>query len=290
MKPLLIEIEQEIPGFKNFIGAWVCQGDMNIIFDVGPANSVSRLVDLLVSAGISRIDYIILTHIHIDHAGGLAGLIEHFPMAKVVCHAGGIRHLVDTSKLWSGSCDTLGSIADSLGRPKPVNEEKFIRHTDVNIHDMQIIETPGHAAHHLSFLYKGILFSGEAAGNYFIFNSHEYMRPATPPRLFLNKFLESVDRLIALGDRRICYAHFGESESSLDMLLRFKEQVIRWKETIKEEMAAGSQGIIKRCTEKLIQNDPELEAFEILEPVIQVRERNFISNSIEGFVSFIKES
>jgi len=289
MKPLLIEIRQDMPGYENFIGTWVCQGDTNIIFDVGPANSVNRLIHSLISIGVERVDYIVLTHIHIDHAGGLADFIDHFPMAKVVCHARGIKHLVDTSKLWAGSCDTLGSVAESFGQPKSVNMSRFVAHTEADITDMEIIETPGHASHHLSFLYKDILFAGEAAGIYLTINGNEYLRPATPPRLFLHKFIESLDRLISLGDRKICYAHFGEAKSSKDLLLRFKDQLLFWKEIIKEEMKADSHGIIERCVTELIQNDPELRAIAMLEQGIYLRERDYISNSIEGFISYLKE-
>jgi glyoxylase-like metal-dependent hydrolase (beta-lactamase superfamily II) len=287
MNPLLIEIKQDIPGFENFIGTWVCQDDINVIFDVGPPNSISRLIDSLKSISISRIDYVVLTHIHIDHAGGLADFFEYFPMAKAVCHARGIRHLNDPARLWAGSLDALGLVAEAYGQPKPVSLDRFISHTEVNIPEMKIIETPGHAAHHLSILYKGILFSGEAAGNYFNFNGINYLRPATPPVLFLDEFIQSVDKLVELGDRPICFSHFGEAESSREIFLRFKAQVTRWKEIVAGEMTGVRPGLIDRCVERLILHDPELKAFESLKPEIQARERYFISNSIKGFIGFL---
>ena len=104
---------------------------------------------------------------------------------------------------------------------------------------------------------------------------------------FLRKFIESVDRLIELGDRRICYAHFGDAASSLVMLLRFKNQLIRWQEIIKSELLTGHPGVIERCIERLLRNDPELAGFESMPSEMQLRERNFVSNSIKGFIGFL---
>ena len=89
----LIEIKQKLPGFNQFIGSWLYRGDITFVVDVGPANSVFRLIDALTEMKIETIDYIFLTHIHIDHSGGLARFLEHFPMAKVICHEKGIKHL-----------------------------------------------------------------------------------------------------------------------------------------------------------------------------------------------------
>ena len=78
----LIEIEQNLPGFNQFIGSWFYRGNINFVVDVGPANSVFRLIDALTEMKVETIDYVFLTHIHIDHAGGLARFIAHFPMAR----------------------------------------------------------------------------------------------------------------------------------------------------------------------------------------------------------------
>ena len=61
----LVEIKQDVPGFDSFFGSWACQGDVNILIDVGPANTAARLIDSLVSLGLDRVDLVLLTHIHI---------------------------------------------------------------------------------------------------------------------------------------------------------------------------------------------------------------------------------
>lgn len=287
---LLIEIKQKIPGYDHFIGSWVCRGDINLVVDVGPANSVGRLIETLMEMNIKRVDYVLVTHIHIDHAGGLGGFLEHFPKARVVCHEKGIRHLVDPSKLWEGSQKVLGEIAEAYGCPQAVKEEMCIPHAQARIKNLTVIETPGHAPHHLSFSYGGNLFAGEAGGNYFSVLDTDYLRPATPPRFFLKNFLESVDRLMALEDQHICYAHFGDAQNSRRMLKRFRAQIFRWKELIQKEMSAGSDDLMMRCVNSLLEKDPDLKAFKFMEPDTQNRERFFVANSVRGYIEFLQNA
>ena len=287
---LLIEIKQKIPGYDHFIGSWVCRGDINLVVDVGPANSVGRLIETLMEMNIKRVDYVLVTHIHIDHAGGLGGFLEHFPKARVVCHEKGIRHLVDPSMLWEGSQKVLGEIAEAYGCPQAVKEEMCIPHAQARIKNLTVIETPGHAPHHLSFSYGGNLFAGEAGGNYFSVLDTDYLRPATPPRFFLKNFLESVDRLMALEDQHICYAHFGDAQNSRRMLKRFRAQIFRWKELIQKEMSAGSDDLMMRCVNSLLEKDPDLKAFKLMEPDTQKRERFFVANSVRGYIEFLQNA
>jgi glyoxylase-like metal-dependent hydrolase (beta-lactamase superfamily II) len=289
-KPLcsLIEIPQEIAGFNRFVGSWVFQGDLTLVVDVGPANSSAKLINALTRMGVDRVDFFLITHIHIDHAGALASCLEHFPIARVVCHEKGITHLVDPSRLWRGSREVLGEIAEAYGRPRAVGREKFIPHTETRIEDLAVVNTPGHAAHHLSFGYGGHLFTGEAAGNYYAFGDRDYLRPATPPKFFFQVFLNSLDRLKTLKDMPICYAHWGHAASSHQMLDRFQAQLERWKEIIGNEISSGTEDLVVQCVEILLDTDPELKAFDIMTPDVQERERYFLSNSVKGYIGFLQ--
>ncbi len=285
---ILIEIKQPVEGFDRFIGTWVHRGDIHLVVDVGPANSVHKLVEALAKMNVDRVDYVLLTHIHIDHVGGLAKFLEHFPMARVVCHDKAIRHLVDPSKLWEVSRKVLGEIADAYGPLKAVREDILIPHTQAHIKHLTVIETPGHAPHHLSFSYMGHLFAGEAGGNYLSVADTDYLRPATPPRFFLKVFLETVDRLMALEDQHICYAHFGHASSSRQMLRRFRAQVLRWKGVVEQEVSAAPKDLIMRCVDRLLEKDPDLKAFALMDPDTQARERFFMGNSVRGYVEFLE--
>jgi glyoxylase-like metal-dependent hydrolase (beta-lactamase superfamily II) len=284
----LIEIEQNFPGFNQFIGSWFYKGDINFVVDVGPANSVFRLIDALTEMKIATIDYIFLTHIHIDHAGGLARFLKYFPMAKVICHEKGIRHLVDPEKLWEGSVKVLGEISEIYGRLSPVEEKYFISQNDMLNRDIVVIETPGHAPHHLSFIYNGYLFVGEAGGNYLRVRGKDYLRPATPPRFHLTTFLNSIEKLTQLEDMQICYAHFGKADSSHEMLKRNRDQILNWEKIIRKEQSFIANDLIERCAKRLLSEDPELNSFQHLESMVQKRELFFIQNSIKGYLQYLE--
>jgi glyoxylase-like metal-dependent hydrolase (beta-lactamase superfamily II) len=289
MEPVLIDIKQEIPGFSRFFGCWLYQNDKSLIVDVGPANSVHHLIAALKERHVDCVDYVLITHIHIDHVGGLYDILEAFPTAKAVVHSKGVRHLMDPSRLWEGSQMVLGKMAEDYGPLKFIREERLIAHPEVNLSGLDIIETPGHASHHLAFCYGGFLFAGEAGGNFYRLGDMEYLRPATPPVFFLQDFLDSIDRLLALNDQPILYAHYGRAESSHHMLIRFHDQLLRWKEIISEEMAIGENRLVERCVERLFKEDPELQAFDRLDPESQKREIYFSSNSVRGYLGYLRK-
>jgi glyoxylase-like metal-dependent hydrolase (beta-lactamase superfamily II) len=291
MREIFLPIKQDIPGFNPFFGSWVCQGELNIMVDVGPANTAGCLVDSLTAMGLERLDYVLLTHIHIDHGGALAGVLARYPEARVICHNKGIPHLVDPTKLYEGSLKVLGDLARTYGPPSPLAEDRLVPHTECRVDGLDVIETPGHALHHLSFTYQKRLYAGEAAGNYFIIGKREYLRPATPPRFFLDVFLKSVDRLLALEDQPIRYAHVEGAESAHRLLRKFREQLIFWESVIGESVTLGGRksDIIKYCVDRLLKEDPRLAAFEMMDSDTQERERTFMANAVNGFVGFFEE-
>jgi len=289
--PRLVEIKQGRPGFDQFINAWLCSDEMTVVVDVGPANSAERLLAALDSLKVDRIDYVLLTHIHLDHAGGLAPVLARYPEAKAVCHAKGLKFLIDPAKLWAGSLQVLGEVAELYGPPQPVPAERLIPHDQAELPGLTIIETPGHAPHHLSFHWRGRLFAGEAGGTFCRVQGREYLRAATPPRFFLPETLASVDRLLALDDQPIYYGHFGQAESSHLLLTRFRRQLFRWQELIGTEMNQGRQDDIEeRCLSALLSQDPELDAYKMMDAGAQERERFLIANSVRGYIGYLTEN
>ncbi len=288
MNPKLIELRQNKPGFGRFIGSWLITGRENTVVDVGPSHSVELLIRSLAESGIDRVDLVLLTHIHVDHAGGLAPFLEHFPMARAVCHAKAISHLEDPSKLWAGTRKTLGDeVANAYGPIRPVKKEWLVPHSEVKQDGLEIVETPGHAPHHLCFIVNGFLFAGEAAGVHFMVGDSEYLRPATPPVFFMKQYLDSVDRLLSYETMPICYAHLRLAGDSHALLKRQRNQLLRWESLIKEEMSQGQNGLVERSLDALLRQDPELAAFAAMSIEDQERERLFMRNCVEGYLGFL---
>jgi len=285
-----VEIQQDRAGFGHFIGSWLLRGEKTIVIDVGPSASVHRLISSLRGLGIETVDYVLLSHIHLDHAGGLAEFLEQFPMASAICHHKGLSHLVEPSRLWQGSLNVLGDLADSYGSPGPVPEERLLSHMHARIDGLDIIETPGHAPHHLSFIYEGHLFVGEAGGNYFHIDDSEYLRPATPPVFHLDRALNSIDLLLERDRLPICYSHFGMAGDSQRMLRRSRDQLLLWKEVIEKEKAQVDQGLAESCVRRLLATDSNLEAWSKMSPPVKERERWFLRNSVKGYLGYLESN
>ena len=286
--PTLLHTPLDRPGFHGFFGAWLIPGDPSLLVDTGPAEAGGRLIRDLDRMGIHRVDYVLITHIHLDHAGGLARILERYPEARAVCHRKAVPHLAAPERLWAGSLEVLGEIAQAYGRPAPVPEDALIPHDEARIPGLVVLETPGHAPHHLSFSYEGNLFAGEAAGNFLELGEKEYLRPATPPRFLLEEALDSVDRLRALKDQRLCYAHFGRAPNSHPMLERFREQLLRWREILESVLRERPDAGPELCMDRLLERDPELAHFQLMDSTTQRRERFFLENSVRGFVDYLR--
>ncbi|MFC1883279.1 MBL fold metallo-hydrolase [Thermodesulfobacteriota bacterium] len=288
MEPILIEIKQDMPGFSGFIGSWLCMSGRNVLVDVGPANSSQYLMDELDLVGVERLDYILLTHIHIDHSGALAEVLARYPEAKAICHSKAVNHLVNPAALWESSLKSLGPIAEGYGIPKKVDDEKVIPHTKFVMPGLTIMETPGHAVHHLSFCFEKRLFPGEAGGVYRAVGGMKYMRPATPPKLYYDIFMNSLGALLFLKDMPIYFAHLGKCDNSQPHLRQFKDQMTLWRDIISGEIKKGENDLEDRCLRRLIAKDSHLNAFLKMEPIIMEREKFFIRNSIKGFIGYLR--
>ena len=152
------------PGFRNFMNAWLCSDrQMTFLVDPGPLATLPQLLQGLEDCQVETLDYILLTHIHIDHAGATGAVLEHFPEARVICHPDGIAHLVNPAKLWAGSRKVLGRLADAYGEILAVPEKQIGFAEEIGSPRLRAFLTPGHAPHHCCYLFDDLLFAGEVA-------------------------------------------------------------------------------------------------------------------------------
>ena len=237
------------------------------------------------------VDYIILTHIHIDHAGGTGMLLKALPNAMVVAHSRAVSHLIDPTKLWEASLETLGDLALKYGQMEPVPAERIlVAEEGMKIGlgkdlELEVYPTPGHATHHLSLFEKGssMLFAGEAAG--VCINGG--LRPATPPPFKLEETIASLDKLIALSPEKICYGHFGCYDEGLKRLKSYRDKLLSWHEIVNSRAKKGTSPeeifSIIRCL------DRDLDYLDKLDKAEYDREFKLIVNSIYGLAGLMRK-
>jgi len=282
----LLHLQPPIPGYNKFIGSYLVSGEKHAVVDPGPTSALPSLLSALKKAGISPedIDYIVFTHIHIDHAGGAGAAARAMPNAKVLAHSRAHQHLISPTALWEASLKVLGDYAIKSGLIEPVPEDRIIDAADqMKLHlghdlILEIYLTPGHAIHHLSLFDRAncVLLAGEAAGVCI----DGTVRMATPPPFKLEVTLSSIDKLITLEPRKLCYSHFGCYDNGLERLILYKRKLVEWYEIINSAARTGKnpEAILEVLREKY--ND--LDYLDNLDSDVYSREISLIINSIRG--------
>lgn len=283
-----IDLDQPtLTGFRKFISSWLYQGDgYNLLVDPGPLSTIPMLCEELRRKGVKRLDHLLLTHIHIDHAGGTGALLKEFPEATVVCHPDGIRHLVAPEKLWEGSRKVLGSLADAYGEIVPIPADRIGFDDQIAATGIRAFLTPGHALHHCSYLLDDLLFGGEVAGVRCELPGGIFIRPATPPRFFLQVALDSIDRMIALAPIYMVFAHYGLVDTALDHLRIARSQLLLWVrgviETENTEPALREEALLNW----ILSHDEHYRNVSLLPQDICARERYFLGNTLRGMIEY----
>ncbi|MDX1709164.1 MAG: MBL fold metallo-hydrolase, partial [Desulfobacterales bacterium] len=230
----LIPLTPAIEGFADFVCAWLYRGNTTCLIDVGPSTSAPDLLRALRELDVDQLDAILLTHIHLDHAGAIGEIAETFPAAPIICHQVAIPHLIQPTRLWEGSQKVLGSMALAYGPIKPVSANRLQAASEYQSEFIKPITTPGHAAHHVSYQTEKYLFAGETGGVFISLPENRfYLRPATPPKFFLQDALQSIDALIECGPQMICYGHYGVHPDAVRMLQIHYRQLQFWEKLIK---------------------------------------------------------
>lgn len=284
-----IDLDQpSLEGFRRFISSWLCRGDgFTLLVDPGPLSTIPLLIDTLRAHGVERLDYVLLTHIHIDHAGGTGALLQAFPEAVAICHPDGIRHMIAPEKLWEGSRKVLGALAETYGEIVPVPAERIRFEENIGGTGVRSFLTPGHAQHHCSFLLDDLLFAGEVAGVRCAVPDGIFMRPATPPRFIQEVALDSIDRMIALAPRRMIFAHHGLTENAAEHLRIARSQLLLWVSGV--AATAGPEGPAREAAlvAWLLEHDAQYRNVTQLPPDIQARERHFFGNTLRGMAEYV---
>jgi glyoxylase-like metal-dependent hydrolase (beta-lactamase superfamily II) len=214
-------------GREGITAVYFLDGLEPALIETAPTSSLENVLEGFDEAGVTRLSWIVLTHIHLDHAGAVGHISERFPHARVVVRAEGAPHLIDPSRLWASAARLYPDMEKRWGEMKPVPEERIDVISDDGIvadvgdgRTLEAIYSPGHAKHQMS-LYdrsRDNLFVGDAIGVYL--PDADAIRPATPPPEFeMEVALDTIERLRSIGAARVFPTHFGpvpEPEAAFD--------------------------------------------------------------------------
>lgn len=200
---------------EGAIACYLVDGDEPAIVDPGPSTTLEHLVDSLARHGVGPDDlrHVLLTHIHLDHAGATGDLVERFPRATVHVHEDGASHMVDPERLVSSTRRTFGELHDRLwGEVRPVPEERiqvWRPGEDGTRAGLRPVPTPGHISHHLAYLDEqdGTLFSGDSMG--IALSGGPQHPPTPPPAVNLPDWARTLERIGEIGPERFGATHFG---------------------------------------------------------------------------------
>ncbi|MGB7843975.1 MAG: MBL fold metallo-hydrolase [Candidatus Acidiferrum sp.] len=239
MKPT-IAIDLNWAGHPRSIASALLRSENNVaLIDPGPASTLSTLREQLARNGldISSLNSILLTHIHLDHAGATGSLVRENPRLQVYVHSRGAAHMMDPSKLLHSASRLYGDNMERLFG-------EFLAVPAGNLHvleggevlelgsrRLQVLYTPGHASHHVTYFdpADGIAFVGDTAG--ISINGHPFILPATPPPdISVELWDTSLEAIANLHPQRLFLTHFSFSNNPALHIASYRERLHRWRD------------------------------------------------------------
>jgi glyoxylase-like metal-dependent hydrolase (beta-lactamase superfamily II) len=289
-------IDLKPTGLESFIASYVLKGEKaTAIIETGPTCSIPNLLSGLEEIGVKNedVDYIMVSHIHIDHAGGSGTLMRHLPNARLIVHPRGAPHIVKPEKLWEQSKLVLGKVAIAYQEIEPVPENRVITPSDGATFDLggsvqvKVLETLGHASHHLAYFDTDSLgiFQGDAAGIYF--PKLDATIPTAPAPFHLEMTLASLQKMAQLQPKRLYYTHYGPVENAPERLKRYEAQLHLWASVISEAVKRGDT--LESIYQQILEQDPQMKATaDFIAKHLVLREGVAMQN-VHGYVEYFKK-
>jgi glyoxylase-like metal-dependent hydrolase (beta-lactamase superfamily II) len=218
-------------GAERVIGAYLLDTEAGpALFDCGPSSCVEQLKAGLRTRGLELEDvrHLLLSHIHLDHAGAAGVLVREHPALQVHVSGIGAPHLVDPSRLESSARRLYGDAFDELwGELAPVPEQN-VQVVGDRVLGLECFPSPGHASHHVCYLDgDGTLYAGDAAG--VRIQPHRAVLPPTPPPEFdLDAWLTTLDEIERRGPERLALIHFGVAGDVAQHLAELRARLGEW--------------------------------------------------------------
>jgi glyoxylase-like metal-dependent hydrolase (beta-lactamase superfamily II) len=276
----IVAIDTMTGGMTRVTAGYLLSAPRPALIECGPALSIEHVVKGLHEVGMDPQDlaYLVVTHIHLDHAGGAGDIAQAFPSATIVCSEVGAPHLHDPARLNASSRRVYGDLMDAVyGDCTPIERERVLGVEDAHVLDLgggrrlEMLYTPGHAKHHIGIWDSdtGAIFSGDSVG--VKLPGMRDLRPATPPPDFhLEAATRSLERYIERDPARVFLAHYGALDPPIDSLRNAIERLHLWAETAEaayhehDELDHVEETLARRFADEvdatLVEDDPHAEA------------------------------
>jgi glyoxylase-like metal-dependent hydrolase (beta-lactamase superfamily II) len=251
-----IDLHHHSPGI---IGCYVLETDDGPgLLDCGPATCVEHLRVGLAERGLALTDlrHLLLSHIHLDHAGAAGTLVREHPKLQVHVSAIGAPHVIDPSKLEASARRLYGDAFDALwGELAPVPSEN-VHIVGDDVVGLECFPTPGHASHHVSYLdAQGTLYAGDAAGVR-VGGGAFVMPPCPPPEFDLEAWEQTILEIERRAPDRLALIHFGAYGDVEAHLMMLRETLARWAQRVEDGM--DEQTFVAAARYDVSQTDPDL--------------------------------
>jgi len=257
-------------GVERVIGVYLLETEDGLALnDCGPSTSIPALKERLSERGVALTDvrHLLLSHIHLDHAGAAGSLVREHPGLQVHVSEIGAPHLVDPSRLERSARRLYGDEFDRLwGELAPVPEENVHAVGD-SVLGLGCFPSPGHAAHHVCYLDdEGTLYAGDAAGVRIVPDRH-ILPVATPPEVDLEAWERTMDEIELRAPQRLALIHFGVVEQPRDHLRRLRRRLRIWAQRVRQGMS--EEEFIEAARADLEEEEGEAPYYERAAPFWQ---------------------
>jgi glyoxylase-like metal-dependent hydrolase (beta-lactamase superfamily II) len=243
-------------GHARVIGSYLLPGEEPALVDCGPSSCLDALREGLAAhgLGVGELRHLVLTHIHLDHAGAAGSLVRENPALLVHVSEIGAPHLVDPERLERSARRLYGDRFDTLWGPLEPVPEANVRVVGDRVGDLEAFPTPGHASHHVSYLAPdGSCFTGDAAG--VRIPPGRYVAPVTPPPdIDVEAWEATLDAIGARRPERLLLAHYGVADDVDVHLALLREALRTWaaraRDGSEEEFVAAAEADVRAAADR----------------------------------------
>jgi glyoxylase-like metal-dependent hydrolase (beta-lactamase superfamily II) len=276
-------VDTRMAGRARVTSAYLLSGDEPALVETGPTTSSDALTTGLKGLGLGPGDlaHVVLTHIHLDHAGGVGRLATKFPEASIWVHERGAPHLADPEKLVGSAARVYGEerLRELFGPVEPVPRERLRSVSDGDTislggRSLEVLYTPGHASHHVALVdsQSGAVFTGDALGIHL--PDVGVLRPATPPPdIDLELAVKSIERIRSRAETVLLFSHFGPVSEVDELCSLAASRLRKWAGIVKGALEETDDvdriaALLERETasefDQVAGRDLDLDRYEIL--------------------------